>query len=89
MKTVMTQGSVCKEFKECPFHFFFSIQAIPWKKYPSWAKDGLADIPVNGTVYGPVAVLDDHVLSTAWEKGRPYNDVPFVVGTTEQETDYR
>ncbi|KAK3570087.1 hypothetical protein QTP86_010228 [Hemibagrus guttatus] len=68
------------------------LQAIPWEEYPSWAKDGQADIPVNGNSYGPVAVLDGHVLIThsfkAWEKGGYYNDVPFVVGTTEQETDF-
>ncbi|KAG7333043.1 hypothetical protein KOW79_003178 [Hemibagrus wyckioides] len=68
------------------------LQAIPWEEYPSWAKDGQADIPVNGSSYGPVAVLDGHVLIThsfkAWEKGGFYNDVPFVVGTTEQETDF-
>ncbi|KAI5629670.1 hypothetical protein C0J50_2171 [Silurus asotus] len=68
------------------------LQAIPWEQYPSWAKDGLTDIPIIGTLYGPVAVLDGHVLPThsfkAWEKSEFYNDVPFVVGTAEQETDY-
>ncbi|TST73087.1 Neurotactin [Bagarius yarrelli] len=68
------------------------LQAIPWEQYPSWAKDGLTDIPVKGKSYGPVAVLDGYVLSTslseAWEKDRFYNDVPLVVGTAEQETDF-
>ncbi|KAB5575094.1 hypothetical protein PHYPO_G00216870 [Pangasianodon hypophthalmus] len=68
------------------------LQAIPWKEYPSWAKEGLTDIPVKGKSYGPVAVLDGHVLSThsfkAWEKDGFYNDIPFVVGTAEQETDF-
>lgn len=73
--------------------FFLSTQAIPWEEYPSWAKDGLTDIPAKGNLYGPVAVLDGQVLTThsfkAWEKGGFYNDVPFMVGTAEQETDFR
>ncbi|XP_072550782.1 para-nitrobenzyl esterase [Salminus brasiliensis] len=68
------------------------LQAIPWDEYPSWAADNLTDIPVKDQFYGPVAVVDGHVLSVppfeAWKKPGLYNDVPFVVGTTEQETDF-
>ncbi|XP_051579819.1 para-nitrobenzyl esterase [Myxocyprinus asiaticus] len=68
------------------------LQAIPWQQYPSWAADGLTDLPVKGRFFGPVAVVDGHVLHDppfeTWEKGGIYNDVPFVVGTTEQETDF-
>ncbi|KAL7878345.1 hypothetical protein AOLI_G00093190 [Acnodon oligacanthus] len=68
------------------------LQAIPWEEYPYWAAEDLTDIPVKDRLCGPVAVVDGHVLSVppfeAWEKkGEFYNDVPFVVGTTEQETD--
>lgn len=70
----------------------YLTQAIPWQEYPSWAADDLVDLPVKGVFVGPVAVVDGHVLNAppfeTWEKGGAYNDVPFVVGTTEQETDY-
>nr|XP_055030449.1 para-nitrobenzyl esterase-like [Misgurnus anguillicaudatus]XP_055030450.1 para-nitrobenzyl esterase-like [Misgurnus anguillicaudatus]XP_055030451.1 para-nitrobenzyl esterase-like [Misgurnus anguillicaudatus] len=69
------------------------LQAIPWQQYPSWAADDISDLPVKGQFVGPVAVVDGHVLLEppfkSWEKkSGAYNDVPFVVGTTEQETDY-
>lgn len=69
------------------------LQAIPWQEYPSWAMDDLTDIPVKDRFSGPVAVVDGHVLSVppfeAWnKKDGQYSDVPFVVGTTEQETDF-
>lgn len=42
---------------------------------------------------GPIAVVDGHVLEAppldVWEQKREYSDVPFVVGTTEQEIDFR
>ncbi|XP_026868540.1 para-nitrobenzyl esterase [Electrophorus electricus] len=68
------------------------LQAIPWDEYPSWAGSGMMDIPVKEHFCGPVAVVDGHVLSAppfdTWEKHGFYNDVPFIVGTTEQESDY-
>lgn len=68
-------------------------QAIPWEEYPFWARDGLTDIPVKGKSYGPVAIIDGYVLVShsfkASEKGEFYSDVPLVVGTTEQEADFR
>lgn len=68
------------------------LQAIPWQQYPSWAADDLVDLPVKGVFVGPVAVIDGHVLEAppfeSWEKRGAFNDVPFVVGTTEQETDF-
>ncbi|KAG1938836.1 acetylcholinesterase [Pimephales promelas] len=73
-------------------HIAQVLQAIPWQKYPSWAADDLVDLPAKGIFVGPVAVVDGHVLKAppfeTWEKGGAYNDVPFVVGTTEQETDF-
>ncbi len=73
----------------------YLTQAIPWQQYPAWAADELTDLPVKGVFLGPVAVIDNYVLKAppfeTWEKGveGTYNDVPFVVGTTEQETDFR
>ncbi|KAJ7985693.1 hypothetical protein DPEC_G00343100 [Dallia pectoralis] len=68
------------------------LQAIPWLDYPSWAADDLVDLPTPGRFVGPVAVVDGHVLRAppfeTWEKGGDYNDVPFLIGTTEQETDF-
>lgn len=69
------------------------LQAIPWKEYPSWAADDLLDLPTKGRFVGPVAVVDGYVLQAppfqTWaEKGRHFNDVPFLIGTTAQETDF-
>ncbi|KAJ8252000.1 hypothetical protein COCON_G00213120 [Conger conger] len=68
------------------------LQAIPWKEYPSWAGGDLTDLPTKGGFVGPVAVVDGHVLLdtpfNTWESGSGYSDVPFVVGTTEQEADF-
>ncbi|KAK2895011.1 hypothetical protein Q8A67_012240 [Cirrhinus molitorella] len=75
-------------------HIAQVLQAIPWQEYPSWAANELTDVPVKGVFLGPVAVVDNHVLKAppfeSWEKGGAgsFNDVPFVVGTTEQETDF-
>lgn len=68
------------------------LQAVPWQEYPSWAADDLTDLPVRGRFVGPVAVVDGHVLEAppfeVWAKGGDHSDVPFVVGTTEQEADF-
>nr|XP_057933488.1 para-nitrobenzyl esterase [Doryrhamphus excisus] len=68
------------------------LQAVPWQQYPSWAADDLTDLPTRGHFCGPVAVVDGYVLEASpfetWEKKGAYNDVPFVIGTTEQETDF-
>nr|XP_061811066.1 para-nitrobenzyl esterase-like [Nerophis lumbriciformis] len=68
------------------------LQAVPWQEYPSWAGDELTDLPTKGHFNGPVAVVDGYVLEAApfeiWEKKGSYNDVPFVIGTTEQEVDF-
>lgn len=68
-------------------------QAIPWQEYPSWAGDDLVDLPTRGLFGGPIAVVDGFVLEAppfeVWEKKGKYSDVPFVVGTTEQEVDFR
>ncbi|XP_061885604.1 para-nitrobenzyl esterase [Entelurus aequoreus] len=68
------------------------LQAIPWQEYPSWAADDLVDLPTLGHFCGPVAVVDGYVLQASpfeilGEKGA-YNDVPLVIGTTEQEVDF-
>uniref|UniRef100_A0A1A8EXU2 Carboxylic ester hydrolase n=2 Tax=Nothobranchius korthausae TaxID=1143690 RepID=A0A1A8EXU2_9TELE len=67
------------------------LQAIPWEEYPSWAGSDLTDLPTKDLFIGPVAVVDGYVLQAPpfeiWEKGK-VNDVPFVVGTTEQEADF-
>ncbi|XP_030622438.1 uncharacterized protein si:ch211-71n6.4 [Chanos chanos] len=68
------------------------LRAIPWQEYPYWAADDLVDLPVKGRFVGPIAVVDGHVLSDppfeTWEKRGTYNDVPFLIGTTAQETDF-
>ncbi|KAL4622889.1 hypothetical protein GN956_G20288 [Arapaima gigas] len=68
------------------------LQAIPWKEYPFWAAEDLTDIPAKGRFNGPVAVVDGHVLPgpplETWKNGGGYNDVPLVIGTTEQEADF-
>ncbi|XP_077569806.1 para-nitrobenzyl esterase isoform X1 [Stigmatopora nigra] len=68
------------------------LQAVPWQEYPSWAADQLTDLPTNGLFSAPVAVVDGYVLEASpfeiWEKKGSYNDVPFVIGTTEQEVDF-
>jgi carboxylesterase type B len=50
------------------------------------------DLPTKDSFVGPVAVVDRHVLPAPpfemWEKGGVFNDVPFLIGTTEQETDF-
>ncbi|KAM4593514.1 para-nitrobenzyl esterase isoform 2-T2 [Odontesthes bonariensis] len=68
------------------------LQAIPWQEYPSWAAEDAADLPTKGRFIGPVAVVDGYVLEAPpfelWEKKGNYSDVPFLVGTTEQEADF-
>ncbi|XP_049928306.1 para-nitrobenzyl esterase isoform X2 [Epinephelus moara] len=68
------------------------LQAIPWQEYPSWAADEMTDLPVKGRFIGPVAVVDGYVVEAppfeVWEKKGYYNDVPFVIGTTQQEPDF-
>ncbi|XP_068438538.1 para-nitrobenzyl esterase [Clinocottus analis] len=70
------------------------LQALPLKDYPSWAAEDLMDLPTRGRFVGPVAVVDGYVLEAppleVWEQKKKggYSDVPFVVGTTEQEVDF-
>ncbi|XP_023134994.2 para-nitrobenzyl esterase [Amphiprion ocellaris] len=68
------------------------LQAVPWQEYPSWAADELVDLPTKGHFIGPVAVVDGYVLEAppfeVWEKKGSYNDVPLLIGTTEQEVDF-
>ncbi|XP_061594906.1 para-nitrobenzyl esterase [Cololabis saira] len=68
------------------------LQAVPWQKYPSWAAEEFTDLPTPGHFIGPVAVVDGYVLEAPpfelWQKKGVYNDVPFLVGTTEQEADF-
>uniref|UniRef100_A0A3Q2PTF1 Si:ch211-71n6.4 n=1 Tax=Fundulus heteroclitus TaxID=8078 RepID=A0A3Q2PTF1_FUNHE len=68
------------------------LQAIPWEEYPSWAASDLTDLPTRGRFCGPVAVVDGYVLEAppfdVWEKKGNFSDVPFVVGSTEQEADF-
>ncbi|KAG8431812.1 hypothetical protein GDO86_019822 [Hymenochirus boettgeri] len=69
------------------------LQSIPWKGYPNWAADDLCDLPDKGKFIGPVAVVDGYVVPAppldVWKKKMDgYSDVPFVVGTTLQETEF-
>ncbi|KAM8893979.1 neurotactin isoform 2-T2 [Spinachia spinachia] len=68
------------------------LQAIPWQDYPFWAAEDWTDLPTRERFAGPVAVVDGYVLDAppfeVWEKKGGHSDVPFVVGTTEQEVDF-
>ncbi|TMS12982.1 hypothetical protein E3U43_018057 [Larimichthys crocea] len=68
------------------------LQAIPWQQYPSWAAAEVSDLPVKGRFIGPMAVVDGYVLEAppleVWEKKGGHSDVPFVIGTMEQEVDF-
>ncbi|KAM7015966.1 para-nitrobenzyl esterase [Tautogolabrus adspersus] len=69
------------------------LQAIPWEEYPFWAADEtFDDLPVRGSSAGPLSVVDGYVLEApsfeVWEKKGLYSDVPFLIGTMEQETDF-
>ncbi|KAM4617615.1 para-nitrobenzyl esterase-like isoform 2-T2 [Discoglossus pictus] len=69
------------------------LKSIPWQVYPEWAAEDLCDLPQKGRFAGPVAVVDGYVVPTAplemWKKKMAgYNDVPYVIGTTLQETEY-
>ncbi|KAG2462706.1 para-nitrobenzyl esterase [Polypterus senegalus] len=69
------------------------VKAVPWLEYPFWAAEDLNDLPIKGRFDGAVAVVDGYVLPAApfqmWEqKFSEYNDVPFVIGTTRQESDF-
>ncbi|KAK5934868.1 hypothetical protein CgunFtcFv8_020282 [Champsocephalus gunnari] len=70
------------------------LKAVPWQEFPSWAADEVMDLPLREHFVGPMAVVDGYVLEAppfeVWEKKKGnYNDVPFVIGTTEQEADFR
>ncbi|XP_063294534.1 para-nitrobenzyl esterase-like [Pelobates fuscus] len=69
------------------------LQSIPWFVYPDWAAEDLCDLPRKGGFAGPVAVVDGHVVPVApleaWKKKiEGHSDVPYVIGTTLQETEY-
>ncbi|XP_069132142.1 para-nitrobenzyl esterase-like [Argopecten irradians] len=65
--------------------------AVPWDVYPFWAMADLLDLPIKGHFDGGLAIVDGFVLQEtpfdAWVNGRG-NDVPLIVGTTAQETDF-
>ncbi|XP_051919900.1 para-nitrobenzyl esterase isoform X1 [Hippocampus zosterae] len=90
---VFLKNTGCKDIA-CLRHLSVKeiLQAIPWQQYPSWAADDLVNLPTKGLFCGPVAVVDGYVLEASpfeiWEKKGAYNDVPFVIGTTEQEVDF-
>ncbi|XP_030056739.1 uncharacterized protein LOC115468841 isoform X2 [Microcaecilia unicolor] len=69
------------------------LKSIPWFEYPYWAADDLTDLPVKSRLNGAVAVVDGYVVPEPplemWKKRTPgYNDVPLMIGTTMQETDF-
>ncbi|CAI9607037.1 unnamed protein product [Staurois parvus] len=69
------------------------LQSIPWKEYPAWAAEDLFDLPQKGIFIGPMPVVDGYVVPfpplDVWKKKKKegYSDVPFVIGTTLQETE--
>ncbi|CAI9607036.1 unnamed protein product [Staurois parvus] len=69
------------------------LQSIPWVEYPAWAAEDLCDLPQKGKHVGPLPVVDGYVVPFApldiWkEKKEGYSDVPYVIGTTLQETEF-
>uniref|UniRef100_A0A672FW53 Carboxylic ester hydrolase n=2 Tax=Salarias fasciatus TaxID=181472 RepID=A0A672FW53_SALFA len=68
------------------------LQAIPWKEYPYWGADDLLDLPTKGLFIGPVVAVDGYLLEAppfeVWEKKLNHSDVPFLIGSTQQETDF-
>lgn len=68
------------------------LKAIPWQEYPSWAADDVVDLPTKGVFVGPLVSVDRHVVKAppfeTWQNGGEFNDVPFLIGTTEQEMDF-
>ncbi|XP_033741434.1 para-nitrobenzyl esterase-like isoform X2 [Pecten maximus] len=66
-------------------------QAVPWNEYPFWAMADQVDLPVRAQLDGGLAIVDGYVLKEtpldAWVNGRS-NDVPLIIGTTAQETDF-
>ncbi|XP_060072894.1 para-nitrobenzyl esterase-like [Ylistrum balloti] len=65
--------------------------AVPWNVYPFWAMEDQVELPVRGQLDGGLAIVDGYVLTEtpldAWVNGRA-NDVPVMIGTTAQETDF-
>lgn len=69
------------------------LKAIPWDGRPGWAFDPNTDLPTPGKTPPNLAIVDGYVLPDApfamWERGEGgFSDVPFLIGSTEQETDY-
>ncbi|XP_040265116.1 para-nitrobenzyl esterase-like [Bufo bufo] len=69
------------------------LQSIPWFGYPDWAAEDLCDLPQKGKFIGPLPVVDGYVVPAPpleiWKKKlQGYSDVPYVIGTTLQETEY-
>ncbi|XP_018417662.1 PREDICTED: uncharacterized protein LOC108791619 isoform X2 [Nanorana parkeri] len=69
------------------------LQSIPWNEYPEWAAEDLFDLPQNKKLIGSLPVVDGYVVPfpplDIWkEKKEGYSDVPYVIGTTLQETEF-
>lgn len=69
------------------------LQSIPWYVYPGWAAEDLCDLPQKGRFTGPMTVVDGYVVPAppldVWEqKIQGYSDVPYVIGTSLQETEF-
>ncbi|XP_070544212.1 para-nitrobenzyl esterase-like [Ptychodera flava] len=67
------------------------IKANPTDVYPFWGSPNSLGLPKKGMRDGALCVVDGVVIPfdplTAWQKGIAY-DVPLVVGTTAQESDW-
>lgn len=69
------------------------LQSIPWYVYPGWAAEDLCDLPQKGKFTGPMTVVDGYVVPAppldVWkQKIQGYSDVPYVIGTSLQETEF-
>ncbi|XP_063800722.1 para-nitrobenzyl esterase-like isoform X2 [Pseudophryne corroboree] len=69
------------------------LQSIPWTVYPDWAAEDLCNLPRKGKIAGPMAIVDGYVVPAppldVWKKKiKGYSDVPYVIGTSRQESEF-
>lgn len=67
------------------------IHAIPWDVYPYWAMSDQLDPPSYNMFDGAICIVDGYVVpETPFDMWKAHKgmDVPIIVGTTAQETDY-
>ncbi|XP_070541352.1 para-nitrobenzyl esterase-like [Ptychodera flava] len=67
------------------------LHAIPTDVYPYWGSVNSMDLPIKDLLDGALCIVDGVVVPldplTAWKEGKAH-DMPLVIGTTTQETDF-